>query len=503
MSWTPQNMKTETFKNLDWLAVVFYPLTVILMEAFWVSPYLNWIGVWPLFNEARPVLSLVSVIIIIVVSLVITRTFNRQQWSLWKIQLVVIGSGLITMLLVLAVEYNDGYTFLSAGWFSHIGQLLGNTFDHASTVVAAIPAIIYLWWRGIGLGQSTSYFRDIYRSFLLGVVALVVLIIFWQISSVSGSIPKPGADIGVNVIVFFFFGLLAIAISHLYNMRRAMPKEEAGLTSVWRWLPVMLGVIGVMILIGFGVASLFSPEFIDTIGSGAQSVFGFLSKILEYIMWPIVYIATGLIYVFKWLLGLLAQDQPDQTATSANMTSPYDQKNGVTELSPLVTSIIRWTALAIIIAVVIFFLARAISRYRARHAQEDFDEVRESLFSWRGLRDDLKEFFSSFGRRRKPAKAPAYNFKEDAGQLDIREIYRHMQWEAGRSGIARRRHETAVEYAQRIEDIVPDSTRPLGNLTNMYENVRYGEEMASVDKETKANSLWQNLKVMIRKLRGA
>jgi hypothetical protein len=495
-------MKIGMFKNFDWLAVVFYPLAVVLMEVFWVSPWLSWIGVWSFFIESRPVLSLASVIIIVVASLVITRIFTRQQWSLWKIQSVIIGSGIITMLLVLAVEYNDGYTFLSAGWFSHIGQLLANTFSHASTISVAIPVIIYLWWRGIMLGQSTSYFRDIYRSFILGVVALVALIIFWQISAASGSIPTPGADIGMNVIAFFFFGLLAIAISHLYNMRRTMSKEEAGRISVWRWVPIILGVIGLMILIGFGVASLFSPEFIDTIGRGAQAVFGFFGKIFEYIMWPIIWIATGLVYVFKWFLSLIAQNPQDQTQTTDNMTMPYTQDAGTTEISPLVTSIIKWVVLAIIIAVVVFILARAISRYRARHAREDFDEVRESLFSWSGLRDDLKEFFSSFGRRRKPVKVPSHRFIEDKGRLDIREIYRHMQWEAGRSGIPRRQHETAEEYARRIKNIMPDSTKPLGKLTGMYENVRYGEEIASADKETKANSLWQNLKIMIRKVRG-
>ena len=78
-----------------------------------------------------------------------------------------------------------------------------------------------------------------------------------------------------------------------------------------------------------------------------------------------------------------------------------------------------------------------------------------------------------------------------------------MQWEAGRSGIPRRRHETAEEYAQRIEHLVPDSALPLNSLTDMYENVRYGEEIASVDKENNANSIWQTLKGMIRKLRGA
>ncbi len=251
-------------RSLDWLAVVFYPLAVILMEAFWVSPWLGWLGVWPVFAEPRPALNLASVIIVLVVSLLVTRLLFKQKLPMRSIQIIIIGCGLVTMLLVLGVEYADGYSFLSGGWFVHIGQVLGTTFTHASTIVIALPAMIYLWWRGIILGQSTSYFKDIYRSFLLGMVALIALIILWQISSASGTFPKPGPGIGLNVIAFFFFGLMAIAICHLYVMRSTMPREEAALTSIRRWLPIMLGVIGGMVLIGFGVASIFSAEFFDS-----------------------------------------------------------------------------------------------------------------------------------------------------------------------------------------------------------------------------------------------
>jgi hypothetical protein len=353
------------------------------------------------------------------------------------------------------------------------------------------------------LGQSTSYFKDIYRSFLIGMVALVALIIFWQISSSSETIPTPGSEIGMNVIAFFFFGLLAIAICHLYNMRRTMPKEDAKLTSVWRWLPVMLGVVGVMVLIGFGIASAMSPEFIDAVGSGAGAFFGFLGKIFEYIAIPIIYIVQGIVIAIRWVLSLLGAGQGETSESSANMTAPQFGESEGAELSPTVTSIIKWTVLAIIIAVVIFIIARSIARNRARRAKEDFDEVRESLFSWRAFREDLKEMFRSMRRKRKPPKEQAYVFDEDAvGRLDIREIYRHMQWEAGRSGIPRRRHETTGEYARRIEHIAPDSTLPVDSLTEMYENVRYGEEIASVPKESSANDLWQTLRGILRKLRG-
>jgi hypothetical protein len=106
--------------------------------------------------------------------------------------------------------------------------------------------------------------------------------------------------------------------------------------------------------------------------------------------------------------------------------------------------------------------------------------------------------------QRKPSAAPPYRFDEDAGvRLDIREIFRHLQWEAGRSGISRRPHETALEYARRIENAVPESGAPLTGLTGMYESVRYGEGSPPEEKIESANSLWQNLKGLLRKLRGA
>lgn len=506
------NISKSRLKSIDWLATVFYPLSVILMEAFWFSPFLNWVGTWPYFEEARPVLSLLSVIILLASSLVITRFVSRRTMPVWLMQVIIIGSGVLALLLVTAVEYADGYPFLSGAWFSHVFTLLGNTFTNTSTVTVALPAVIYLWWRGIMLGQSTSYFKNIYRSFVIGMIALILLIVIWQSGAMAVDSTSPGAGLGLNVIAFFFFGLLSIAICHLYVMRSTMPKEDAALTSVWRWMPLMLGIIGGMVVVGFLVASIFSPEMMGSLGTGLKTVGGWLIQLFEWILTPVFYLFAGILYVARWLLSLLRNDAPQDTQ---NMTPPgglpgWEEVTGG-GLPPWVEALIKWIAVAIIVGLIIFILARTISKYRAKKARDEMDEVNESLFSWKGLKDDLKEFLNSMGNRFKKKPVPAASaFDPDAvGRMDIREIFRHLQWEGNKSGITRRRHETAAEYAYRLEHAVPDSIESIEvsrdsieGIKDMYESVRYGETAIPEPQVDKANTLWETIKGMLRRIRG-
>ncbi len=494
------------FRNFDWLAVVLYPLAVILMEAFWVYPWLVWLGGWPIFSEQRPALSLAAVIIMLVISLLVTRILLRQKWSMRVIQAAVIGGGLVTIILVLGVEYGEGYGFLSGGWFVHVGQVLGNTFDSPNTIVVALPVLLYLWWRGIILGQTTSHFRDIYRSFLLGMVALIVLIIIWRISSGSEKFETPGAGIGFNIIAFFFFGLISIAVSHLYQMRRSMPKEDAALTSVKRWLPIMLGVVGSMAVVSFFVASVFSEKFLTSIGHGIGVFFSFIGKIIPYIMVPFNYLFDGIFYVLQWLLNLIRTDQEFQPEGPGAGGIPGVEDVVTRGLPEAAVLAIKWVIIILIVVVVIYILAKAISRFRVKYARDEIEEIHESLWSWRGLTDDLRLLLnmmgSKFKRKRAPTAPEHYTDDDSSRRLNIREIYRHLLWEAARSGVARHRHETASEYAGRLEQAVPDSSEPLGSITGLYIDVRYGETGAPEEQVDNANVLWRTLRGLLRRIRG-
>ena len=489
-------------KRIDWLATVIYPLTVILMEAFWLYPLLIWLGFWPFFTETRPVLHVLSIVVVLAFSLAITRAVSKRDWRIRSIQAVVIGAGIVVMFLVLRVDYSGGYTIFDGGWFAYIGDILGATFNEPGTVVLAIPVLIYLWWRGIQLGRTTSYFRNIYRSFIIGVIALIVLIALWKISSSSGKIEGPISDIGLYVIAFFFFGLIAMAVCHLYIMRRQMPSSDTT-ASVWRSLPIMLGVIGGIIVVGFVVASLLSSDFYSAVGNVLGVVWHALYTAFIWVMEKLNFIFEGIFWVIRWFLSLLRNTEQQELEGEPG-GSPFE---GVEvkeiNLPEAFTVAFQWSVIAIVVAIVVYILARAISRYRARQRPEDIEEIHESLWSAGGLRDDLRQFLNMLGNRfkRKPKAAGVY-YEDQSGRLNVREIYKRLLWETSRQGILRRKYETPAEYENRLEKFIPEGTEQLAEITDLYSEVRYGDIEPPEEKVDNANGLWSALRGMVRRIGG-
>ena len=489
-------------KKIDWLPTVIYPLTVILMETFWLYPLLVWVGFWPLFAESRPVLNILSIIIVLAASLLITRVISKRDWQLRSIQAVIIGAGVVVMFLVLRIDYGSGYSFLEVGWFARIGEILGDTFRRPSTLVLAMPVLIYLWWRGIQLGRTTSYFSNIYRSFVIGLVALIILIALWKLSSNSGRIEGPISEIGLYVMAFFFFGLIAMAVCHLYVMRRRMPVGDAT-TSAWRSLPIMLGVIGGIIVIGFVVASLLSSDFYSAIGNALGVVWHALYTAFVWVMEKLNFIFEGIFWVIRWVLSLLRNTQQEEQEGEPG-GSPFEGvEPGEINLPEAFTVAFQWIVIAAIVAIVIYILARAVSRYRAKRGLEDIEEIHESLWSAGSLRDDLRQFLDILGNRfkRKP-KEVGIIFDDTAGRLNVREIYRRLLWEASQRGVLRRKYETPVEYERRLEKYIPEGTEQLAEITDLYSEVRYGDIEPREEKVDNANGLWSALRGMVRRIGG-
>ena len=492
----------KTKRKFDWMSSLFFPLTVILMETFWVYPWLLWIGNWPLFCEARPVLHLPGIILPLAAALLLTRFAGRQTaWSLRLMRSVVIGAGALVILIVLWFEYPapEGIS-----WFRYAGSLFGNIFVETGTIIVALITLIYLWWRGIRLGSTVTSPASIYRSFTTGMVLLIILLVIWQMTASVLNISPPDASLGWNIIGFFFFGLLAIAVCHLYTIRQSMGKEEGGMTSLKRWLPIMVGVIGGVAVVSLALAALFSPEFFAAVGRVFGKVRDFFFMVGDYLMVPLNYIFEAIFQALRWIINLLRRLNPAQEEMEGGFGEMEWEEVVTGEFPQIAAEVIKWVVIIGIVVAVIFFLARAVKRFLLKKEDEDIEEINESLFSSDGLRKDLAGMLGNmknrFTIRRKRDRRDKLYEDDLSGNLDVREIYRRLLWEAERAGIPRKPHETPVEYARRVAHLVPESREYLDGINEAYLPVRYGGKQERTVKET--NSLWQSLRLIFRRLRG-
>lgn len=495
--------------NLNWVATVLFPSTVILTEVMWVYPWLVLVGRWPVFVQQRLPLSLVSVVFLLGGSFFVTRFFIRRRWSFRWTRLSIIACGLAAILIVLRIEYSAGLGLLDGQWFIDIARLLIGSYSHPNQAVVALVVGVYLWWRGIGLGHSPLFFENIYRSFSIGLIAQVVLILAWGVDPQKNS---SMSTIGLYVAGFFFFGLSALALAKLKGTQEQ--EKEEGVSAVFngRWLSIIVVVITGIVLVGIGIASIFSTQFLSVLGQLFNLISGLLFKVLYYLSLVAIAIVGFLLAVsfaiVQSIINMLQGKQPAETFSSANLTAIEGLKQGVSQAtSPETLLVLKWVLFALVTAAVVFLFARAILRYGSAWKKEDVEEIHESLWSWEGFLTDLRLFFGLLWQRFRgkikavvPIAATGHSRHQrmDAGgKLSIREIYQHLLWQASQLGITRRYQETPYEYSKRLGQAVPEGSSPLSELTDMYVNVRYGDLAAEVKQVDYANRLWEAIQKLL------
>ncbi len=493
--------------NLNLVSLILSPLAVILMEAFWVYPWLAWIGRWPALVWSRPPLSLFSVIFLLGIFFFISRAFLTRGWSLVWVRLGIIACGTVAVFLVIRIEYGAGAGLLSRDWFAGAARILIDSFSRPHPLPLAILAAAYLWWRGISYGRSRLDFDDVYRSFIAGFIGLVLSLVVWRAS--AGSQNSFNSTLVLYVAGFFFSGLVALALGNLQATRGKM-LETGGTTPVHsrQWLSILLVVVGAIVLVGVGIASLFSSAFLVGLSRLLAAGYDLLTRIVGWLFVPIGYLVAGLVYAVQFIIGLFRRAGLVQPSQSQNFTDLEPLQEIIPRgLSPEALLAIKWTVLALVATAVVFFLARAIFRQWSARAEKDIEEISESVWTWEGFKSDLLLFLSVIWHRfrgkqqgkAQPVSLTGQQAGEDIpGVLAVRETYRRLLREASGYGIGRRRDETPDEYARRFGQRLPEGSAPLEELTRLYIGVRYGEVVAESKQVEQANSLWRWLRQLLK-----
>jgi hypothetical protein len=501
------NVIARRLTRLNWITTAVIPAAVILMEVYWFYPWFLWLGKTELFSVPRAPLSIGGVIFLLGGGFVATRYLLSRDWPLSWARWGIILCGLIVVFTVIRSEYHAGYGLLDGGWFGYTGGVLLD-FSQAHTLMVALPAGAYLWWRGIRYGRAPLYIATVYRNFIIGIASFVLLIIVWRVSLGAGSLEELAATVAPHVAAFFFFALVSLALINLQSIRQRMTPEDMGPSFNRRWLPILIAVIGGIVLIGIGIASVFSPEFLAFLSRLLGSIGDVVRTVVGYILIPLGFIAAGLYWVMAFIVNLIrGENIPEFEAPSFDFEKEAAEATQGQPISEVIILALKWAFFAIVVIAVIYLLAKTVSRFRASRARMDVEEVNESLWSWGGFMADVRLLLSAIWQRlwrRKRETIPvstaprSYSKEDETDTLDIRTIYRYMLRRASLFGMGRRNFETPYEYRGRLGQMVPDSNEPLAELTDLYVNVRYGETEPQRRQVNRANSLWQALKRLLR-----
>jgi hypothetical protein len=479
------------------------------MEVFSLCAWLIFIGSLPMVTHDRPPLTFWSLLFLLGGSFIAARFFLKRKWPIAWIQITIMACGLVAIFLALRVEYAAGFSLFGARWFAIYGNEIINFFTKYPPFVFAIIAGLYLWWRGISLARSRLYFDDIYHSFLIQLVLLVFLIIMWSFTYKSGPLKNITSSIGIYIVGFFFFGLLALALTNLRIIQEKFRKKgELSKNFGRRWLTTILIVIGAVTLLGIGLASIFSSQFISLLGKFMNSISGAYSAVINFILLAIGLLVQLIYDIGEFLINLIPKPKaltttPETSPLVATTTTPG---SGGVYYNPQLVLIIKLVFLALIVFGVIFLISRAIQRQHRKELTEDVEEEQESLWSWEGFKADLMVFFKAifqlFKRKKKPAQANIttdWQVEDDIERrLNIREIYQHLLWHGSLLKIPREKYETPSEYARRLGQVVPDGKEPLDEITGLYIDARYGDHPAEEKKTDHANSIWQKLRGLFK-----
>ncbi|MBI4299497.1 MAG: DUF4129 domain-containing protein [Chloroflexi bacterium] len=477
------------------------PLFAIALEVLWAYPWLIWAGKWPFVAWPRPPLTLAGAVILAIAAEGVARLALESRWSLGRVRALVLPALLLILALVVRLGVGGDYALWEPGWGGYAAA-------HASLLAGGLAFGVFLLWRGIAVGRESLTFDDVYRRFLLGLTALVVLLVLWGATSRSDG-PKEGiASVGLYVAAYFAVGLVAIALASFQSIQERMLLHEAGLFSR-RWLSLLLAVVLAIVGISLAIASAFSFDLVTLLAHPLGILANWLLTAFLYaVALPLGFVAAGMVYALRFLIQLLRREPPEPfkppNFDDFRKASEGHKTGGI---PPEAIVALKWGLLALLLLLVLVILARALLRYWRAKSGAEVEEVSESLWSWETFKADIRRFLARLLARFRraaaavvaPATPPLAATRTDGDRLfTIREIYQGLLWEGRHAGVPRRAPETPYEYERKLKGRIETRAEHLAAITEAYVGLRYGGIETDGGQLGLLNRLWQQLRAALR-----
>jgi hypothetical protein len=470
---------------LDWRRETVYLLTAA-MEVAWFTPW--YLALIPATARLSPERTAVGLFMIMVIPAYGARLLVRLRLKP-RIQ----GAALVSLLVLTCLLAMHVFLYAGQGYegFDWLGETLQDVLDVYQFIpdwLIIVLSTMFLWWRGIRLGQRRPSVRAVGFGFYIGIVSFVGFVLIVNLvtrEDPSGFIP-----------VFFFCSLMALAAARMDEMqgRRGAMRSSFG----FHWLFSIALAALTVVLLGVLLGALLA-------GLDIRSVLGWIEPLLF-----LVGIVFGLFIVLLrtmagWALGFLGSFGVENAAVPLaefveELGELVPDGSELTIQGPPGLGAVRlalMVALVVGLGALLMFLARRQS-WTQRESEAD-DE--ESVFSPTLIVENLRQLV----RAARGRLAVALGFVGRSGwhglfvAVNIRRIYAQMQRLAARQGYPRTASQTPYEYESIAVRAFPDAVAEVHTITEAYVAVHYGEVPESDAELQEIRASWERLEESVRK----
>jgi hypothetical protein len=468
-------------QGLKWRQEVLY-LSVAAMEACWLYPWFL-LG-HRMLGDSTHLPPILSLFVPLLVALYLTRALLKLQLEMRWNRVIIALSAVVACLVAPKYYLYGQYSLLDPAWLWNMARALANLANAIPVEILVIVLVLYLWWRGISLGQQSLTFAKVGFYFRLGIVAFI-----WYLFLTFFG---PGQEVTVFIFIYFFFGLIAVALARIEEVSQL----RGGVRSPFNayWLGVLVLATLVVLLIGLLASSIFSLQnayhvlgWLRPLEPVFEAAFYFVFAILSYLLQPLVEALVQMIERFadSRLLEILTSQGTPEDLQAVQAASP-----------PGYLGILRGCIIVFILLAALIAVARSLQRWWARQ-EERGDELRESLWSSgsiaQGVLGSVRDGWDRLGEL--AGMVRRFGLGRDLySVISIKKIYASLVRLAEIRGYPRPLAQTPYEYLDTLYRALLGSEAEVAAITEAYVGVHYGELPHSADDLRRIRECWARVR---------
>ncbi|MCH8185990.1 MAG: DUF4129 domain-containing protein [Chloroflexi bacterium] len=437
--------------------------SVLLSDSAWLFAVMVLVGLAS--GIGRSPLGLTAIMALLTVSFLTARLLQLILMPAISSYVFQMLTGAVVIYLTIGTQVPSAGQFLDLGWTAGISSIPGATLRAlAGGVFGAL-----LWWRGGRLASMDSPSETLGFSFRVGTLVLAAAAVIDVFHS---------DDLNIFPIMFLFFsaGLVGLGISHI------LPAAREGV-NVTTWPRVVGGTVSAILIMGL-LFSVLQRGAISLVAVPALAVMKAIGTVFFFVVIvPIAFVVFWLIQLVQSLLSTFISPEPPEVEALENLGFGETLSRLQSEANEggwvdILLQVVQWAALAVMVLLLLFLLARAFrraGRWRRDESEATRDTVAEDVdpaYDMAQLLFNLLPRRMRHRSRLRPLRLP----DDEAGVVDVFRLYFGMLLLAENKGYRRGPSQTAGEYQRTLEEVFPANV--VGAITAAFNRACYGRHPA-------------------------